>query len=49
MLRYTADIALTRPSVNEVKRRRLLEMEMAAGGGRASALGRWSTDTSKCQ
>ena len=31
MLWHTADIALTRPSVNEVKRRRLLELATAAG------------------
>ena len=36
VLWHTADLALTRPSVNEVKRRCLLELAMAAGGGRES-------------
>ena len=46
---HTADIALTYPSVNEKKRRCLLELTMAAGGGRALAHARWSTDTCKSQ
>ena len=32
VLWHTADIAVTRPSVNEVKRRYLLELAMATGG-----------------
>ena len=32
VLWHTADIAVTRPSVNEVKRRCLLELAMATGG-----------------
>ena len=32
MLWHTADIALTRSSVNEMKRRRLLELAIAASG-----------------